>query len=532
MEKGGNGATLLTNGTIYTFDPGAPHAEAVLIRAGRIHLAGDLQEARRLSPTRAEVIDLGGCVVLPGLIDAHIHLESLALALDRVDCNTTGLDTCLERVSARAKATPEGAWILGHGWNQNRWERFGHRRDLDPLTPDQPVYLTALSLHAAWANTEALRIAGVSAETPDPPGGRIQRDPDGAPTGILFETAMQLVDSIIPEPGLDRRLAALRRAQKQLWRFGLTGLHEFDRASSFEVLQALHAQGGLGLRVRKILPLEDLDHALSIGLREGFGDGRLRLSAVKLFSDGALGPRTAAMLEPYLEEPDNLGILLLEMDEIVDIGRRAAAGGFPLFIHAIGDRANHLVLDALEELRAVEREEGWPRLRHRVEHAQLLHPDDLARFANLDVIASMQPIHAPSDREMADRYWGERSRHAYAWRSLLDSGARLAFGSDAPVDSASPFVGLFAASTRQSPHDPTVPAWLPEECVSRMQALQCYAQGAAYSTGDSRLGRLSLGYHADLIVLENDPLLVPPQDLVSMESVGTMVGGEWVYRRF
>lgn len=527
-----NQAALLKAGRIYTFDSRIPQVEAVLIQHGNVRYAGDLEEARRRATLATPIIDLNGRVVLPGLIDAHMHIESLALSLDKVDCNTPDLDTCLERISAHAMATTSGSWLLGHGWNQNRWERFGHRRDLDPITSDQPAYLTALSLHAAWANSEALRRSNVTAETPDPPGGRVQRDSDGEPTGILFETAMQLVETQVPEPGLEQRLTAMRRAQEQLWRFGLTGVHDFDRASSFEALQALHERGELGLRVRKILPRDDLEATLQLGLRDGFGDDHLRLTGVKLFSDGALGPRTAAMLEPYLEEPDNLGILLLERDEIVDIGRRAATSRIPLFIHAIGDRANRVVLDALEDLRGIEREEGWPHLPHRIEHAQLLHPEDIPRFAALDVIASMQPTHSPSDREMAVRYWGERSRYAYAWRSLLDSGATLAFGSDAPVDTASPFVGLFAAITRQSPQDSDMPAWHPMECTDRMQALRAYTAGATSSTGDTQLGSLSPGHHADLVVLEHDPFNIPPRELLGLESVGVMVAGDWVYRQF
>lgn len=525
---------ILLNGHIHTFDAQQSVAEAIVLQGGLIRYVGSDVEADSLSGPQSQITDLDGRHVLPGFTDAHIHLETLSLSLEKVDCNTADKNECVSRVAARAASTSPPAWILGHGWNQNLWAGFGNRQDLDRVAPDNPVYLTALSLHAAWANSRALEIARIGPDTPEPEGGRIQRDAEGQPTGILFENATQLVASQVPNPSLEERMRAMRSTQELMWKAGLTGVHDVDAVTCFETLQAMHSSGELGLRIRKALPLESLDDILALRLRAGFGDDLLRICGVKIFSDGALGPRTAAMLQPYLEEPENKGVLLLERDELIEIGIRAAKSELPLFVHAIGDRANRLVLDAFRKLRELETERDWPHLRHRIEHAQLLHSDDIPRFSRLGITASMQPIHAPSDREMADRYWGERNRYAYAWRSLLDSGALVAFGSDAPVDIFSPFIGVFAAITRRSPHsDPPTDSWIPEQCVSRRDALRAYTFGAAQSVGDERiLGRLAPGLHADLIVLNEDPLSLPVERLVGLGSFGTMVAGEWKWRAF
>jgi predicted amidohydrolase YtcJ len=525
---------ILINGRIHTFKAQAIWAEALVLQNGRICYVGSNDEAKSMARPYSQVVDLGGRHVLPGLIDAHIHLETFSLALGKVDCSTPDKETCLTRVASRVERLSPQDWLLGHGWNQNLWGGFGDRRDLDRVSPYNPVYLTALSLHAAWVNSRALDTAGIGLDTPDPPGGRIQRAADGEPTGILFENAMQLVASQIAIPSLQARMNAMRQAQELMWKAGLTGVHDVDGITCFETLQALHERGELGLRVRKAMPHHCLDEVLAIRLRAGFGDDLLRICGVKLFSDGALGPRTAAMLQPYLGEPANLGILLLEKDELRQVGERAARCELPLFVHAIGDRANRVVLDAFEELRAAEAAQGRPRLRHRIEHAQLLHPDDIPRLGRLWITASMQPVHAPSDQAMATRYWGERILQAYAWRSLLDSGAELAFGSDAPVDTFRPFVGVFAATTRRSPHaEPPSEPWMPQQCVTRREALRAYTYGAAQSVGDERaVGRLIPGFWGDLIVLDDDPLTIPAERLLQLHSVATMVAGDWKWREF
>ncbi len=520
---------LLYNARIYTLDPARPVASTLLLDHGEVLATGD----EELIPDYAASgsLDLGGRVVLPGLTDAHLHLHYYALGLQKVDCETDTLQECLQRVEARARTTRPGEWVLGHGWNQNVWSGWPSAADLDRRIPDQPVYLTAKSLHSAWVNSAALKLAGITASTPDPQDGRIQRDERGQPTGILLESAAALVGNLIPEPDTSRLADAFEKAQPTLWKMGLTGVHDFDRRESFMALQKLHSEGRLRLRVTKSIPLDLLEHAYELGLRTGFGDDWLRIGHVKVFMDGALGPRTAAMFEPYDGEPENRGILNMDGEQLFEHGRRAADVGLGMAVHAIGDRANHEVLAAYQQLRAYETEKRLPHLRHRIEHVQVLHPDDVPRLAELDVIASMQPIHATSDMLMADKYWGDRSAHAYAAKSQLDAGAHVAFGSDAPVESPNPFWGIHAAVTRRrADGSPGPQGWHPEQRLSMQQAIEGFTLGPAYAAyAESRRGRLAPGCLADLVVLEKDPFECDPAEVKDLQSSATMVGGEWVF---
>lgn len=529
---------LLYNARIYTQNPAQPFASAIAIDRERIVAVGGTDELFNRF-TRAQPQNMGGRCLFPGLTDAHIHLQHYALSLQKVDCETDTKEACLQRVAERVKHAKPGEWILGHGWNQNTWNHetgiggFPHAADLDAIAPHNPVYLTAKSLHAGWVNTAAMRLANITSQTPNPPNGQIQRDAHGSPTGILLETAMSLVSDILPEPTPAQIAGAIEQAQPILWKMGLTGVHDFDRRESFMALQMLHAQGRLRLRVLKNLPVELLHQAYELGLRGGFGDDLLRIGNIKVFMDGALGPHTAAMFQPYIGEENNRGILNMDGEELFEHGRKAASLGLGLTVHAIGDRANHEVLNAYAQLRRYETENHLPALRHRIEHVQVLHPDDTARLGQLNVIASMQPIHAISDMKMADDYWGpQRAKYAYAWRTQLDSGARLAFGSDAPVDSPNPFWGLHAAITRRrADGSPSADGWYPEQKLTLAQAWEAYTLGPAYAAYmDDRLGRLAPGFLADLIVLEKDPFACDADELLLMQSSATMVNGEWVYQ--
>jgi len=533
---------ILYNAKIHSLDPQvqAQAPNAIAIRTGRIlalgrgrDVDGEFAGLERLNGEPIRRLDLEGRAILPGLTDAHIHLEFYALGLQKVDCETATRAECLARVAERARSAPPGDWVLGHGWNQNEWpEGFGTAADLDQAAPGRPVYLTAKSLHAGWASSAALRLAGIGPGTPDPEGGRIGRDEQGRPTGILFESAMGLVERVIPEPAAEAVETALREAQAALWRMGVTGAHDFDRRRCFIALQRLHACGELKLRVLKSIPLEDLPHAAGLGLRSGFGDDWLRIGGVKAFADGALGPRTAAMLQPYEGTENDLGMLMLDAEELYEQGRLAVENGLSLAVHAIGDRANHEVLNAYAQLRRFELTlTGAARLRHRIEHVQLIHPDDAGRLAELGVIASMQPIHAISDMLTADRHWGKRAALSYAWRTQLTHGAALAFGSDAPVESPNPFLGLHAAVTRRRlDGTPGPQGWYPQEKLSLEEALHGYTTGPAFAAGmEDRLGRLAPGFLADLLVLERDPFQRAPEELAALQPVATMVGGDWVY---
>ncbi|HSL45994.1 MAG TPA: amidohydrolase [Anaerolineales bacterium] len=521
---------LLYNAYVYTQDSSHPTGSAIFIDRERIVAVGESNNFLT-QYSNAEKQDMKGRVILPGLTDAHLHLKNYALSLQKVDCETDTKEECLRRVEERAKGAKPGEWILGHGWNQNVWGVWPTASELDTIAPNNPVYLTAKSLHASWANTAALKLANVTAQTADPQNGQIQRDPAGNATGILLETAMEVVGNLVPDPTIPEIANAMEKAQSILWKMGLTGLHDFDRRDSFMALQQLHAQGRLKMRVLKNLPVELLDQAYELGLRAGFGDDWLRIGSIKVFMDGALGPHTAAMFQPYIGEDDNRGILNMDGEELFEHGRKAAQVGLGLTVHAIGDRANHEVLDAYEQLRTYEKENHLPALRHRIEHVQVIHPDDAARLGQLNVIASMQPIHATSDMLMADAFWGERSRLAYAWKTQLENGARLALGSDAPVESPNPFLGLHAAVTRRrADGSPSVEGWYPEQKLTMDEAWEGFTLGPAYASNmENRLGRLAPNYLADLIVLDADPFTCDADDLLTMQSSATMVGGEWVY---
>lgn len=524
---------IIAGGRIHTLDPSAPSAQALALLQGNVIAAGGDDEILSLAGARTIVTHLNGRTVLPGLIDAHLHLQHLALAMDRLDCETPTLAECLSRVAERSRTTPEGEWILGHGWNHNAWGGFPDRFALDEVAPHHPVYLTAKSLHVGWANTQALRRAGMDSSTPDPLDGHLQRDDRGDLTGILLEGASHLVTSAIPAPSLEDVTRALAHAMPRLWEVGLTGVHDFDGPMCLTALQTLRERDELGLRVLKSIPLDQLDAALELGLRSGFGDDWIRLGGVKVFADGALGPRTAAMLDDYAGDPGNRGTLLQDRETLFEIGRRALPAGLALAIHAIGDRANHEVLQAFSAL-ARQAMPGAPRMPNRIEHVQLLHPEDVPWLARLSLTASMQPIHATSDMEMAKRHWGDRVRTSYAWRSLARAGTRLVFGSDAPVESPNPFWGWHAAITRRR-HDgsPGNDGWLPQERLDRRAALDSFTRHPAELAGMAgRQGVLRPGSLADLIVLESDPLDCAAEELYAQRPCATMVGGRWRYRDF
>lgn len=519
---------LLTHASIHTMDPACPRASAVAIRNGRILAVG----GDELDMPGAARIDLEGRCVIPGLTDSHIHLRWTAITLQMVDLSgCRALEEALERIATRAAQTPVGEWLTGHSWNQEEWRerRFPTAADLDRVAPHCPTALTARSGHVLVANTAAMAAAGITAETPDPAGGRIGRDASGQPDGLFFEEAMGIILDIVPQPEPAALAAMLQPLFAQAWRLGLTAAHDVDNLAAFDAFQRLRAEGKLGLRVVKYLPAEALDHALALCLHVGFGDDWLRIGGIKLFADGALGPRTAAMLAPYEGEPDNLGILTMEREALEETVRRAAAGGLPVAIHAIGDAANRMVIDVLGQVKALA-----PALRQRIEHVQLIHPDDISRLASLGIVASMQPIHATQDAVMADRYWGARAATAYAWRSLLDAGAVLAFGSDCPVESPNPFLGIHAAVTRTRADGYSGPdGWQPHQRISVEEAVRAYTWGAAYAAGiENRLGSLSPGKWADLVVLDRDIFTCEPAAIAETQVLGTMIGGEWAYRAF
>ena len=525
---------ILVNAQFPLIKPTHPFIHALAIENGRILGLGSNEEMLALASSSDSIEDMQGSFLLPAFCDAHIHLLEYGRFLSRVNCETSTLQICLDNVRARVEKTPPGQWILGHGWNHNCWsEGYGSAKLLDEISSQHPIYLTAKSLHAGWANTAALNLAGIETSTADPEGGQILRNTNGLPTGILLESAVRLVEKGLPEPSEDENIESILLAQSSLNQYGITTVHDFDSWDIFSILQHLEKQARLSLRVIKGIPHPFLPKAIEMGLRSGQRSGNLQIGWLKLFSDGALGQQTAALLQPYTGQPGNSGMLLMDAEEIVETGRQAVKNGIALAIHAIGDRANRVVLDAYRNIRKIESRLNLPHRHHRIEHVQLIQPADQKLLAELGIIASMQPIHAISDMEMAERYWRERCPNAYAWNSLLKNSASLAFGSDAPVENPNPFLGLAAAiSRRRLDADPASVGWHTEECLTFEQAFRAYTMGPAYAAGlEESLGKLTPGYDADLIVLNEDPLRLPAQGLAGLLPENTMMRGEWVSER-
>jgi predicted amidohydrolase YtcJ len=522
---------LIHNARVHTFDPAHEVVSALAIEAGRVIATGGEELLSVYADAGRE--NMGGRVILPGLTDAHIHLQEYAQSLQVLDCEVDSRQEILHRVAERTRETPPGEWVCGHGWNQNVWGgEWPTAAELDTVTPDNPVYLTAKSLHAAWVNSAALKMAGIFAATPDPVNGRIQRDQRGLPTGIVFEEALKLVEKAIPEITPEALAKTFQQLFPRLWSMGLTGVHDFDKTTCFMALQILQAKNELRLRVVKSIPLKLLPQAVEFGLQSGFGNDFLRIGSVKLFADGALGTHTAAMFDPYVDEPQNRGILILDHEKIFEYGRQASLSGISLAVHAIGDLAVHEVLDGFALLRKYDAAHDLPVLRHRMEHVQTIHPQDARHLARLGIIASMQPIHAPSDMRTADQLLGKRAAFSHAWRTISESGARLAFGSDAPVENPNPFHGLHAAVTRRrADGSPGLEGWFPGQRLNISSALEGFTSGPAYAAGmENRLGRLSAGFLADLIVVETDPFSCDPSEIRSIQPKATMVAGDWVWQ--
>lgn len=524
-----NGTLALYNGRIHTMNENAPLAEAIGIIHGRIVAVGANADVRA-AMGRTDSLDLRGRTVVPGLIDAHLHFAALSLGLTEAPLTgVRSIGEAVERVAARARETPPGEWIVGSGWNSNtiRDGRWPERGDIDQVVSSHPVALSSQDHHSLWVNSRALAAAGITRDTPDPPDGRIVRDADGEPTGLLLEGGRTLLRRAIPDPSPEQLQEALRLGMREANRLGLTGAGSMEDPAAFYALQRLRDAGGLSLRIYESIPADLLDTAIALGVRTGFGDEWLRLGHLKIFADGALGSRTAHMLAPYANEPENYGIAVRPRAEIRDLVRRAATHGIATCIHAIGDAANRILLDIYEEARRDSLLDG---LRPRIEHVQVLDPADFGRLAEIGVVASMQPIHCTSDMFGIDRWWGERGRGAYIFEELRRSGAVLAFGSDAPVDDLSPIAGIHAAVTRQNAAGEPAGGWYPEQRLSAYDALRAYTWGAAYASGEEDIkGTIAAGKLGDLVVLSQDLLAVPGPEILHTEVEATVVGGEVVF---
>jgi predicted amidohydrolase YtcJ len=525
---------LFHGGTIYTLDQAQPTVEALLVRDQNVIAAGRATDVREHARSEYQDVPLAGRTVIPGLADAHIHLLWTGLNLQRVDLDgVDSLDSALEMIRQHAEQLPEGAWLRGHGWNHALWNhRWPTAQKLDQVTAGRPAILSRKDAHSVWVNTRALELTGINAETSDPEGGAIQRDEHGQPTGILLENAMSLIYQVVPEPTLQDNMQALREIIRSCHARGIVSVHIPEGPETLAALQALRAAGQLSMRCLFHPPYRQLDQYIELGMRSGFGDEWVRIGGVKIFSDGALGSGTCYMLEPFEGSPDNYGIPTIPEDDLFAAVRKANANGIAVTIHAIGDRANRMVLDAIEAARD-ELSDGRLILPNRIEHAQHLDPADVHRFAALGVIASMQPIHATSDIDVAERQLGpQRSAWSYAWRPIQEAGAVLAFGSDAPVETFDPWLGIHAAVTRQRQNRYPSDGWHPELAVDLNTTLQAYTVGPAIAAGEAELrGYLAPGKRADLVVLAEDPFMLAPNDLWQVQVEQTMVDGQIVWEK-
>ncbi len=508
-------------------------ATAVAARDGRIVFVGDDAGARALAGTDTRIIDLQGATLMPGFIDSHCHLYGLGTALVQIDCvGTPSAEAVAALVDSAAQATPPGTWLQGRGWDQNDWtsQQYPDRTLLDRVSDDHPVLLRRIDGHAAWANSKALAAAGITAATVDPAGGSIMRDDRGEPTGILIDNAVDLVLDIIPEPDSTEKIQRIDLALAHCVRRGLTGVHEAGLDwERLDIYRELDAAGKLPLRIYGMF--DDKPEVLARARTEGpfhSQDGMITVRAVKLYADGALGSRGALLLADYSDQPGNRGWAVTPREHLMEVARNLGAAGFQICTHAIGDGANRMMLDIYEEALA---EIGPKDRRWRIEHAQILDPADIPRFAELGVIAAMQPTHCTSDMDWAPARLGPRRLSgAYAWKSLLDSGAHLCFGTDFPIERVDPLLGLYAARTRMHPDGTPPGGWLPQQRLDARTAVELYTAGSAYAAfQENELGRIQPGFRADFTILDDDPSTCADRELLDLKVLYTVVDGRVVF---
>lgn len=524
-------ATLaVTNARVWTGDPGRPWAEAVAAHGDTILAVGSNEDIDAYIDDDTEVIAAAGGMLVPGMIDTHIHFLDGGAGLASVqlrDAKTP--EEFVTRIGAFARTLEPGEWILNGNWDHEHWGgELPRRAWIDAATPDNPVWINRLDGHMALANSLALELAGLDADTPDVAGGEIVRDASGKPTGVLKDNAMRLVEAAIPPPTeaqLDRALAA---AMEHVAANGVTSVHDMGDWTSLAAYRRAHSKGELITRIYSVVPLNDWQRLRDEVAANGRGDEWLRIGGLKGFMDGSLGSHTAAFLEPFTDAPDDRGFLINDLEDMRDWIGGADGAGLHVMVHAIGDRAIRHLLDIYAD---VARQTGERDRRFRIEHAQHIHPDDLGRFAAQDVAASMQPYHAIDDGRWADKVIGkERARTTYAFRSLIESGARVSFGSDWFVAPPTPLEGIYAAVTRRTLDGAHAQGWVPEQKITVEQALRAYtAEGAYASFEEDVKGTLKPGMLADFVLLDRDITRIPPEQIRETRVLTTVVGGRVVY---
>jgi predicted amidohydrolase YtcJ len=527
---------IVTNARVYTADDAQPIAESFAVRDGRIVFVGSAREAATLKGANTRTFDAAGKTVVPGLVDAHAHLGGIAQSLRNVDLTgTNSYDEVIARVVERAKTMPQGAWIQGRGWDQNDWPdtQFPTHEKLSAALPDNPVVLTRVDGHAMLVNAAAMKAASITVETHDPDGGRLLRDANQNPTGVLIDNAQAFASRSVPAPKPEEVRAAVKDAVAELHRWGLTGMHDAGAGREMiELYESMAKDGELELRLDAMIGDDSLAlaHFFAMGPRSALHGGRLWVRSVKLYADGALGSRGAALLAPYTDDPNNTGLLVSPPVHIREVADRALKAGFQVNTHAIGDRGNRIVLDAYEAALTANPTRDH---RFRVEHAQIIAPEDIPRFAKLGVIPSMQASHQTSDMYWADKRLGQtRLLGAYAWRALLESGVIIPNGSDAPVEQINPLISFHAAVARQDAKNWPAGGWFPEQKMNREEGLRSMTLWPAFAAFQEKdLGSITAGKFADFVVLDQDIMRVPQELILNTNVLNTFVGGKEVYTR-
>jgi len=524
--------TAILSTRIFTGDAARPWAEALGVAGDRIIAVGKNEEVKAACGREAQVFELPGRLVTPGIVDAHLHFVNFGLYLQRLDLrDLPSIEDCRTRVRQAVATRKSGEWIIGRAWNEHMWkeQREPTARDLDDVAPHHPVMLVRHCGHTVWLNSLALKVARIEKGTPDAQGARIERDPrTGEPTGLLREYR-KIIEKEIPPPSLDERKEAALRAQHEALRFGVTGVHSCETLREWEALVALEADGKLRVRVHHLLPSEELDPARSRGIELGKGSERLWFGQVKLFADGSLGSGTALLHEPYTDNPSERGLAVLTSKELQERIELAYESGGDVGVHAIGDLA---VTNVLKAIGAGRKKYPGP-WRDRIEHVQLMHPADFTVFGDLGVVASVQPVHLLTDMLVAEKRWGmDRYRYSYAWKSMLTAGIRLQFGSDAPVECINPLLSFHAALTRQSSSGEPRDGWFPGERLGLEEVIHAFTQIPAWvSRKENQLGSLVPGKKADLTVFSQDLFQTAPNHLASGDVEMTIVNGEVLYRK-
>ncbi|HVF44872.1 MAG TPA: amidohydrolase [Pyrinomonadaceae bacterium] len=528
---------VVVNANVRTMDARAPSAEAVAVYGGRVLAVGSSDEIRKLAGKGTRVIDARGALVLPGFNDAHVHFLSGGFQLSSVDLRDAPTpQEFAERIRRFASKLPEGRWVTGGDWDHERWPNspLPTKELIDSFTPNRAVFVSRLDGHMALANSHALKLAGVTRDTPDPPGGLIVRDAKtGEPTGVLKDAAMSFVWKVFPEPSFEEKLEAARAATAHAAAHGVTSVQDMSAGNDVGVYQTLSERGELKTRVYAVSPLSDWERLGRVGVRRAFGDDMLRIGGLKGFADGSLGSTTALFFEPYLDSPNTSG---LPGDEMFPEGamlarvKSADAAGLQVMIHAIGDKANDSILNIYER---VSKENGGRDRRFRIEHAQHLRAQDIARFGRDRVVASMQPYHCIDDGRWAEKRIGPaRAKGTYAFRTLLDTGAVLAFGSDWSVAPLDPVMGIYAATTRRTLDGKNPGGWVPEQKITVEDAVRAYTFGSAYAEfAENVKGSITPGKLADFVLLSQDIFKIDPAEIEKVRVTMTITGGRVVYEQ-